>query len=1004
MLAELKKYDDVTSLIARSGIQFLDFGLAVRAAGSMPGGFILDGGSLGVVRLDYDREEGEYHMPGDSRARRKPQVETMLKEVLALYDRQWLPVPVLRRRPDGGFLEGPTNWARLRLVQLAEGEDPVHTHRLTLAVDTALLAAEDAQYLRPTDEDVRAGHLFRFTDDARTAAGFAALPWVDAWLRELFEADAKRRKMHADDLSADLAGFKHRALYLHLLNVVATAAAVPQVKMVANRRDALHRPVPVDLVLDLGNARTCGILIEEMPGSANRLGDVHVLELRDLGEPHLVWREPFPSRVEFAQASFGKDHLSVQSGLGDAFLWPTIARVGPEAMRLAGRRRGNEGATGLSSPKRYLWDAAEYPTAWRFNAQPAAGGAAATAAWDEPHATAAPFTNHIDQKGEALFSAETSHMPVFMPHYARSSLMTFTLAEILVQTLLQMNGPAQRQRSSHADLPRHLRRVILTVPPSMSVQEQAVYRERANQALRLVWTTLGWHPEDYGPDPAADCWPELPQLVMNWDEATCSQVLYLYNGIVWHFAGNAEPFFATMRRPRHGEAPGRTLRVASIDIGGGTTDLVVTEFTLRGEGITPDIIPDQLFREGFKIAGDDILLRAVQHVAVKAIERHLQSCGVPDPRVVTDELMGPHATEATKAVLRQQLAVQVLHRIGLHVLAAYEEYDPVAGAAAQTRPLKDFFDIATMPRVAVFDYVNDGARAAGAQGFDLREVPVTVDLGALHDLFWDWEITKVLRCLCEAVRAYDCDVLLLSGRPSRLPALREMLLAELPLAPDRIVPLHSFRIGTWYPFQKGGRIGDPKTTAAVGAMLCELGRCGALRNFALSADRLFVQSTARYVGFLDLVGTIAPENVLDVLDVDTRPSDETGGQETVELARTHVFRSVVQLGFRQLPIARWPATPLYVMQAAPGRAEAARAAAPEVTLKRTVRIPSADQVRRGRKPPFAVEEYRVARAEPTNMVGGFRPGDVELTLHTLPYTGVGVSGYWIDTGAVALQK
>ena len=44
----------------------------------------------------------------------------------------------------------------------------------------------------------------------------------------------------------------------------------------------------------------------------------------------------------------------MQSGRSDAFLWPTIARVGHEAGRLASLRRGIEGATGLSSPKRYL--------------------------------------------------------------------------------------------------------------------------------------------------------------------------------------------------------------------------------------------------------------------------------------------------------------------------------------------------------------------------------------------------------------------------------------------------------------------------------------------------------------------------------------------------------------------------------------------------------------------------------------------------------------------------
>ena len=53
-------------------------------------------------------------------------------------------------------------------------------------------------------------------------------------------------------------------------------------------------------------------------------------------------------------------------GRRDAFQWATIARVGKEAARLASRREGNEGSTGLSSPKRYLWDDARYEQGWRF--------------------------------------------------------------------------------------------------------------------------------------------------------------------------------------------------------------------------------------------------------------------------------------------------------------------------------------------------------------------------------------------------------------------------------------------------------------------------------------------------------------------------------------------------------------------------------------------------------------------------------------------------------------
>ena len=58
----------------------------------------------------------------------------------------------------------------------------------------------------------------------------------------------------------------------------------------------------------------------------------------------------------------------MQGGRDDAFVWVSMARVGTEASNLAARKEGTEGSTGLSSPKRYLWDAEDaYESGWRPN-------------------------------------------------------------------------------------------------------------------------------------------------------------------------------------------------------------------------------------------------------------------------------------------------------------------------------------------------------------------------------------------------------------------------------------------------------------------------------------------------------------------------------------------------------------------------------------------------------------------------------------------------------------
>ena len=52
----------------------------------------------------------------------------------------------------------------------------------------------------------------------------------------------------------------------------------PRVKLLSNRPDDVHKPIPVDMVLDVGNSRTCGILIEDHPQENDGLSKRYELE------------------------------------------------------------------------------------------------------------------------------------------------------------------------------------------------------------------------------------------------------------------------------------------------------------------------------------------------------------------------------------------------------------------------------------------------------------------------------------------------------------------------------------------------------------------------------------------------------------------------------------------------------------------------------------------------------------------------------------------------------
>lgn len=1031
MLSKLMNFEDKVTLIRDTGVQFLDFGLGLDLRRELPGEFVRGQGGRSLSRLLYNsRGDFHYHPARPGQAVAKPQVSVPMDDSARLFDGCWVPVPMLRINPPRQFAEGPETWARARLVALTEEEadqeagrqGPIRrrseegpassasaprppgrqTHRLTLAIDTCVLEeSPETRYLAPSPADVQSGASFALAHRADEIGWFPESPWVAGWIQEIFEERAEGLlRLLPEEVASEIQDGRPQAHYLNLLALIGEQARLPHIKLIANSPDDLKRAIQVDMVLDVGNSRTCGVLVEEHPKERDGLRWRYELELRDLSSPHHSYNEPFESRVEFAQAAFGKEHWAHKSGRSGAFLWPTIARVGPEAARLAGRRRGTEGATGISSPKRYLWDLDRFDTGWRFNS-------AFVRTEIEPRATAAPFCNLINELGTALFELpDEDRMPVFMPHYARSATMMFMLAEVLAQAQSQINGPAQRLRMPNSDFPRHLRSIILTIPPSMPKPEREIFADRVHQAIGLVWKAFGWHPED---DPIDEegralAWPPFPRVEVRWDEATCGQVVYLYSETQNTFGGRVDEFFALTRRPNlhahgthpHAAGPNR-LRVASVDIGGGTTDLVINDYALdaAGRGANVYIVPEQRFRDGFKVAGDDILLELIRHTLIPPVAAALADLGVEDPKALLARLIGSDPVDVQEGVLRQQLALQVLYPAGLAIVKRYEQYDPVAGAEPCVLTLSELIAGFEAPTAQVLAYFAGGVRAQAVapEPFDLLGVKITLDLAAIHRLFLEdkLEIGRSIRALCEILYLYDCDVLLLTGRPSRLPGIQALFRALLPLPPDRIVAMQDYRTGNWYPFNRQGRIQDPKTTAAVGAMLCILGQ-GRLPNFFFRAGAFRPYSTVRYLGMLDRHMIIKSDHVfyagLDLDDPDYRLPEDISFQ----------MRGIMHLGYRQLAAERWIGSPLYVLDFAD-----------EKVRERVFREGSLLQVwlqrdRHGGNEKIKVDRVEVADAGAAGgskaAGGSIHPRAISLKLNTLPDIGLDQDSYWLDSGSI----
>ncbi len=937
----------------------------------------------------------------------------------------WVPVPMLRVKKERSaargqqFDPGPTSWARMRVVALNH-PDPLtgHTHRVQLALDTMLVSTNsDDRYVAPDTTDASNPREFCFVADTEEMGWFVTNPmanpndpttqsdlqrWVSDWIEELFlafkAAENPDRVFRKERLKYSC---EHWARYLQYLAVIDQAVMIPRVRFLdtVSQRDAVT-PVEVDLILDVGNSRTCGILVERFPDEAQvDLTPSYPLELRDLSCPEFHYSGLIESRVEFAELNFGKDRYSLPSGRGNGFLWPSIVRIGPEARRLTQSETGTETTSGLSSPKRYLWDSLPVKQDWRLHNH------------NNPNVlprNARAVMQYLNESGDVLSVAEkeikdrfrdeasTSLTQAIRPRFSRSSVYTFMLTEIISHALVQINDPGGRSRRKQTDLPRRLSRIILTLPTATPVQEQKIIRSRATSALELVWKRLG----------ISDNVSNIsikPELTADWDEASCTQLVYLYSEIAQRMDGQIDAFLALKGSERvHPDTRMKlpSLRLACIDVGGGTTDLMITTYFGERNAV---LEPHQAFREGFRIAGDDLVRKVIADVVLPELAATASASGRQNIDNKIAELFAGDVGGLDQKLVqkRRQFVLRVLRPVAVALIEACETARPtelvsvnlrnLLGLAGPVQP-DDAPDIAP-PRSAIPDeilsYLETPLRALGAHGWTLNDAIVSVERAQI-DMVVQSVFQTAIGNMTEVIDHLGADIVLLTGRPSRLPVIRALVEDALVVPPDRLISMHRYRTGGWYPYRDPVtlRVGDPKSTVAVGGMLMALA-LNRIPNFKVKTNLCRMRSTARYIGVMDGSGRIRADNVL-FSPPDPRLKRKADTRSELDLDNPR------QIGFRQLPLERWTTTALYRLDFASD--EARKLNPPLRVVLERAEIDDDDE-----NPSLEKLVHLESLLEELAPVEVFdadkeeqNASNVTLRLHTLGLE----QDYWLDTGIV----
>ena len=327
---------------------------------------------------------------------------------------------------------------------------------------------------------------------------------------------------------------------------------------------------------------------------------------------------------------------------------------------------------------------------------------------------------------------------------------------------------------------------------------------------------------------------DCPQWIF--DEATCSQFVYLYGQFKESYKNNCLEFFNLYGKKRQNEAgeESESVIIGSIDIGAGTSDIMVCKYEYDASNLSR-LKPIPLFWDSFDYAGDDMMRVLISNILIQGdtgiIEKELLKRGYEqrDARAKLYHFFGEdHNTLSFKdRILRRDFNLQVLVPLMYHFLELLSN-----NVVCREVKFSDVF-AENMPSEDVINHFSQ------TFGFNLQEIKWAYDKDIMSQ-----NIEKTLNGLLENIAtimyAYDCDIILLSGRPSSLQPIKDIFLKFFPVAPNRLIVLNKHRIGKWYPFaDEHGFIHNSKSIVAIGAMIGHLASStGRLTDFSLDLSEL----------------------------------------------------------------------------------------------------------------------------------------------------------------------
>ncbi|MEP6262014.1 MAG: virulence factor SrfB [Gillisia sp.] len=762
-----------------------------------------------------------------------------LKKAIKRFQKKWIPLPYFKDNSINKDVISPTDWVRI-FFDFDEDFKKIH---IVLAVDTTLAKNEEDKTgpqlsLNPQE------NIFKLHTDEINISRFlfnnnSTTSWIENYLADAFYG--KNEELRYEQPVKD-----YVANYLVLIKWLESLPETPEFQLFTDDT----RKIPVDLVIDMGNSATCALLFENNNDNKFSFDKVKKLIIQDYTDPKLEYTKPFPMNLIFSESNFGG--INKEKYHNNKFVVPSFVRIGYEAEHLINSsginmNLGYELKTHNSSPKRYLWDKHQSDVEWEFN--PTNG--------EIKKVYLTGISEQLSVDGSTLVNGEVFGSKSL---FSRGSLMKFVFLEILVHAYIQINSFKFREEHGNLTIPRTLKRITISCPTGMIQYEQVALREAAEEACKL----LNNYVKFYFDNDTNKFWFEMPEIVPSikdiakklpeledrkdwmYDEATSCQIVFLYSLLSKKLQGNNYVInnYLFKNKPN--------LTVGSIDIGGGTTDIMICNYALSEEKTTIHLTPDPQYWESFKLAGDDLLKEIIQQIIIEGkindteedgcsgvIENYARRNGVEN---ISEKLNGFFGQNSNNiGVVAKMMRKAFIHQVAIPVALEYLKnanntetvkvsFEKIIGKEFKNKELIQYFE--------------------NHFGFNFLDIQWTLNPSKTNKIVYA-VFDSLIKQLSLVLNHYSCDYIILSGKPGSLKSIEKLFLKYLTIPGTNFINLNTYWIGKWFPFSDNrGYVQDPKTTVGVGAIIALMsGKRNSISDLRIDINTLKqkIISTADYI-------------------------------------------------------------------------------------------------------------------------------------------------------------